>query len=358
MGNRIRRHPFLWFYVLAVAIPSVLFIYLAMMETYAADLYGPGVGVYKHFFDTIASLLREHPLLGMHRDSVLVFLSAYAVVPLAAPFLFFPLAPTVSALIVAGLGRGRQAVRALLGSFAPWRGAIAPRDGLWVYALVLLTIAGLFALALLSEAVLNDGNRLDAMGRSWGFASLSAFVAGWGLALFTNQGALLEELGWRGYAWPVLVRIFRRPLTAAVLLGVAWALWHFPREIAPLIAGEQSFSQLVAWQALFIGACIGMTIVAVTFVNYTGGSVLPAIMIHGSLNFLYQGFETGRTGVRSDMTWEPTVLWIAVAIVVLLVAGPDLGWRRRMQIHGGDGRSDPSNLWTMASRDGGAEARA
>jgi hypothetical protein len=89
-------------------------------------------------------------------------------------------------------------VRALLGSFAPWRGAIAPRDGLWVYALVLLTIAGLFALALLSEAVLNDGNRLDAMGRSWGFASLSAFVAGWGLALFTNQGALLEELGWRG----------------------------------------------------------------------------------------------------------------------------------------------------------------
>ena len=103
---------------------------------------------------------------------------------------------------------------------------------------------------------------------------------------------------------------------------------------------------LLSDQALFISSCIGMTIVAVTFVNFTGGSVIPAIMIHGTLNYLYLGFETGRSGVRSVMTPEPPVVWVLAALVVLLVVGRDLGWRRRMQIHGGDGHSDPANLWT------------
>jgi membrane protease YdiL (CAAX protease family) len=347
MRDWIRRNPFLSFYVLAVAFPIVLFAYLALMEAAAPNLYGPGVGVYRHFFDTMAQLLREHPLLALHRDSVLVFLSTYAIVPLAAPFLFFPLGPTVSALMVTGMARGGAAVRALAGAYAPLRGSLTAREGLRIYALVLLTVAGLVAASLLADLVVTGGARMAAMRQTWGLDGLTPFVAGWALALFTNQGGLLEELGWRGYAWPVLARMFRQPLVAATVLGIAWALWHFPREIAPLLAGEQSLTHLVAWQLLFIAGCIGMTVVAVTFVNCTGGSVLPAIMIHGTLNFLYQGFETGRTGVRSDITWEPTVIWVAAALVVVAFFGRDLGWRRRMQIHGGDGRSDPANLWAL-----------
>jgi hypothetical protein len=278
---------------------------------------------------------------------VIVFLSTYAIVPLAAPFLFFPFAPTVSALLVTAVGHGRTAVFALLGAYAPLRGSLSVRDGARVYALTLLMIAGIVGVAMLGDYLLNGGLHLEGMRDTWLPGDLRMLMAGWTLALFTNQGAVLEELGWRGYAWPVVARLFRQPLVAAALLGLAWALWHFPREIAPLLSGSQSLGQLALAQALFIGSCIGMTIVAVVFVNYTGGSVLPAIMIHGTLNFLYQGYETGRTGVRSDISWEPTALWIAAALVVLLVVGRDLGWRRRMQIHGGDGRDDPANLWSM-----------
>ncbi|MFO1393353.1 MAG: type II CAAX endopeptidase family protein [Steroidobacteraceae bacterium] len=350
MRDWSRHHPFLSFYLLAIAFPVVLFAYLAVMEAAAPDFYRPGVGVYRHFFDTMEALLREHPLLALHRDSVLVFVSTYALVPLAAPFLFFPFGPTASALIVTGVARGGAAVRALLGALAPMRGKLTARDGLRIYGLVLVTIAGLVAASLLVDLLATGGARIAALRRTWGLDAPAAFLAGWSLALFTNQGGLLEELGWRGYAWPVLARSFRRPLVAATLLGIAWALWHFPREIAPLLAGEQSLAHLVTWQLTFIAACVGMTVVAVTFVNYTGGSVLPAIMIHGTLNFLYQGFETGRTGVRSDMTWEPTVVWVVAALVVLAMAGPELGWRRRMQINGGDGRSDPSNLWALPAK--------
>ena len=38
-------------------------------------------------------------------------------------------------------------------------------------------------------------------------------------------GAIGEELGWQGYAYPGL-RTRRRALGAALVLGVIWALWH------------------------------------------------------------------------------------------------------------------------------------
>jgi hypothetical protein len=347
----IRRHPFVSFYTLAVSFPIVLFAYLALMQALQPDLYGPGVGLFEHFFGTLGTLMHEHPLFALHRDSVLVFLTAYTLVPLGAPFLFFPFAPTVSALIVTGLARGAPAVRALIGAYAPLRGGLTWRDGARIYGLVLLTIAGLVALAYLLDGLVHGGDGQDAMRRTWGLTAMAPFIAGWGLALFTNQGGLLEELGWRGYAWPVLARVFRRPLVAALLLGIAWALWHFPREIAPLLSGAQSLQELAVTQAMFIAACIGMTIVAVAFVNYSGGSVLPAIMLHGTFNYLYQAYEGARKGVRIDVSWEPTVLWVVAAAVVVVVAGADLGWRRRMRIHGGDGRSDPSNLWAAAPDD-------
>jgi len=341
----IRRNPFLSFYLLAVVFPTLLFTYLVLLEILAPDMYGPGIGTYRHFNDCMAQLQQNAPLLTQHRDGVLVYLTLYAMVPIAAPFLFFPFAPTVSALIVTGLGRGAAAVRALLGAFAPLRGSLGWRDGVRIYGLLMLGVVSMVGLTMLYEGLCNDGARLGSMRKVWGFEGLPLLLAGWGAALFTNQGGLLEELGWRGYAWPVLVRKLRNPLAAAVLLGIAWALWHLPREIPTLLAGQLSLVKLVSDQALFLASCIGMTIVAVTFVNYTGGSVMPAIMIHGTLNYLYLGFETGRSGVRSDMTLEPPVIWVLAALVVLLVVGRDLGWRRRMEIHGGDGHSDPSNLW-------------
>jgi hypothetical protein len=35
--------------------------------------------------------------------------------------------------------------------------------------------------------------------------------------------------------------------------------------------------------------------------------------------------------------------------VTLLVVGRDLGWKRRLALHGGDGSTDPANLWAVPS---------
>jgi len=345
MREFIRQRPFLSFYVLAVAFPTVLFTYLIAMEVAWPDAFGPGISVYKQFNANMAALLQNSPYLTQHRDSVLVYLTLYAMLPLAAPFLFFPFAPTVSAVIVTGIARGGAAVKALLGAYAPKRGSLTWPQALRLYGLLLALIVAGVALVVLLDSLLNGGQRAPQFTKVWALADWRLFAAGWLAALFTNQGALLEELGWRGYAWPVLVRKFGNPLLAAVLLGVAWALWHFPREIVPIVTGQFDFGKLLVDQALFIASCIGMTIVAVTFVNYLGGSVLPAIIIHGTLNYLYLGFETARTGVRSEMTIAPNLFWVTAGLITLLVVGRDLGWKRRMELHGGDGRTDPANLW-------------
>ena len=341
----IRSHPFASFYVVALAFSTSLWCYLVVMEVLAPNLYGQGVGVFARFQANMAGLQASAPLLMQHRDSIIVYLTLYAMLPLAAPFFFFPFGPTASALIVTGLARGKTVVMALLGAYRPVRGGIGWRCALRLYGVLGLLLVSLTAGTMLYDAQFHGGQRLEQMVRFWGLADLQLFTVGWALALFTNQGGLLEELGWRGYAWPVLVRKLGRPLPAALLLGVAWALWHLPREIVPILSGQIGLPGLLADQVRFITMCVGMTLLAVVFVNLSGGSVWPAIFIHGFFNFHTMGLSTGNSGVRSLGTLEPAFMWAGVGLLTLVVVGRDLGWQRRMQIHGGDGRGDPANLW-------------
>jgi len=86
-----------------------------------------------------------------------------------------------------------------------------------------------------------------------------------------------------------------------------------------------------------------MSVVAAYFVNITGGSVLPAIMLHGAFNHVGGMFSSVQEGARHGFTIDAPLMWLTLAVLLVLVVGKDLGWQKRLQIRGEDGVTNGEN---------------
>lgn len=97
------------------------------------------------------------------------------------------------------------------------------------------------------------------------------------LLIATLIGGGQEEFGWRGFALPRLQESYSA-LTASLIIGVVWAVWHLPLFIfgAPR---NQTGSFL-----LYAVLVIGFSILLTWQYNSTGGSVLLAMLLHGGIN--------------------------------------------------------------------------
>ena len=346
MKALLYNRPFTFYYVLAVSIASLVWIYIMAMEIVFANLRGDGFSLFAQFYETQQGIVASNPMLHHHSDSVILFVATYIAMPVAFAGFFFPFAPTLAALIVTAWGWGKSGLSALLGAFMPVRGNISLREGLSIYALLLGVVIALVALSFLRVFMLGDQDRIAGFSQHLAFFDWRYFLTAWLVALFLNQGAFLEELGWRTFALPILIRRLGSPLMATLLLGVLWALWHMPREVPLLLTGQQTIPDLLQSQFWFILHCCSASIVITYFVNISGGSVIPAIMLHGVLNFFGGMFVGEMVGARSAFTAEAPVTWLIAAIVVLVLAGPQLGWKRRLEVHGRDGSTDPSRIWS------------
>jgi membrane protease YdiL (CAAX protease family) len=95
----------------------------------------------------------------------------------------------------------------------------------------------------------------------------------------TVSGGLNEEPGWRGFAQPYLNDRYSA-LTASLIIGVVWALWHLPYFVIP-ITPHSSFTlaNLVGW---FVGILLLSVILAWAYNNT--GSVLIVMVLHAMVN--------------------------------------------------------------------------
>jgi hypothetical protein len=342
MKRLVAAHPFWAFYAIAVLFPALLMVYLAGAEIWQQSVQGPQYSILAEFARIKAELVEAHPALFHHEDSWVLYVSGYWRFPIGAPFFFFPAGPTVAALLLLGWLQGRRGLAPLLRLYLPAQGSLSAREAMLVYAGLVAGIASMVSLVLAREYLLGSPERVTGFLHHLGLIDWRVFLGTWVMALFFNQGGALEELGWRGYALPLMVRRLGNPLSASILLGFLWAMWHFPREVLALIQGQQNLGELLPQQAAFITMCIAMSVVATWFVNLTGGSVLPAIIIHGTLNLVGGMFAQAQVGMRSAIAWDGPLMWLAAAGAVLLVAGTDLGWARRIALHAG---RDPSATW-------------
>jgi len=93
-------------------------------------------------------------------------------------------------------------------------------------------------------------------------------------------GSLGEEIGWRGFLQPALLREMS-PLRASVVLGVVWGLWHLPID---LYAGF-GVTGLGAILVRIVFA-IALSILFTWFYLRSKGSLLIAILLHTSGNVM------------------------------------------------------------------------
>jgi uncharacterized protein len=156
-----------------------------------------------------------------------------------------------------------------------------------------------------------------------------------GVVLGTFIGGGQEEIGWRGFAQPELQRHYSG-LTTALIIGVAWGAWHLPLFFDPFAPHAQwPFVTRAAW---FVGL-LGFSILLSWIYNGTGGSILLAMVMHGSINALPGALvplDVDLVVVDSVVDWSALVtvnvsnaaLTWAFALAVIGVAGTALLARR------------------------------
>ena len=106
--------------------------------------------------------------------------------------------------------------------------------------------------------------------------------------------ALGEELGWRGYLLPQLIRAgCPCPL---VLTGLVWGIWHFP-----LFALTGYAHGAVAVSLLMFPLLTVLVGVFIGWLRLASGSVFVAAMAHASFNAFVQSFYG--VSFASDRAW-------------------------------------------------------
>jgi membrane protease YdiL (CAAX protease family) len=229
-------------------------------------------------------------------------------------------APTLAAYLVLRVSGRRDLLGSIASRYRIWR--VHPAwylvAGLLAPAITLLSL-GVRALADPHFQVAPDsplGELLADLGVGGVALLFPLLILAW-----LPSSALLEEFGWRGLALPLLQGRWNA-LTASVVLGLVWGLWHLPLMVAN---GESSVPYLLL--------IVPQTVLMTWVVNSTRGSMLLAMLFHAglatALTTLYPG---------SQSLVEIALTWLVAAAVLVRYGPRDLARHHRVQLpEGGTG---------------------
>ena len=320
MTEIIRRRPFLCFYVLAFVLGAA-FISIRSLD--------PGA---------MAAVYKDMKTAPWHPNIITVFPKVIERPVLISGYLF-PFAPTLAAIIIAALAWRGEGLRRLFDRFRPWREGVTWRQGLLVYAMIFAVYMACVTFLLIVLILKGPDSGLDLMLQRYGTTPLAIF----GLMLlapFLGPGGLLEELGWRGFALPLLLEKLKNPLLATVVLGLLWGLWHLPRDIPALLSGDSalikggSYLGYLGNQINFVfSTVVGSVIITYVFFK-TGGSWWAAMLVHNFFGEFFTGLTLFTKSGLSLLGWGFTpggIIQTVLAVIIIAFTGTQLG--RRADAH-------------------------
>ncbi len=216
------------------------------------------------------------------------------ITPLAMVFV-----PALLAVILVALTGGRKAVGVLLKKLFQWRVGFK-----WYILAIGLALGVRLAMSLLAllfgwiPAIrLND----------W---SPPQFVI---ISVFIVIGAIMEELGWRGYALPRLLSV-RPALASAMFSGVIWGTTH----LALTLPGQMNAGSYWLPTILYIAA---LSVILTWFYLQTQGSLAIPILYHVGQSFFV--FLNGGISLTQQL-WLLTGVTLVLALILSLIYGANL----------------------------------
>ena len=192
-------------------------------------------------------------------------------------------APFISVIVVLGLTRGKRGIGRLVGGLKRWRVGLG-----WYAAACLLipalTVIGIgIRVAIHSVPAVPEGSALASTLGDIGWIGVALTFPLWLLAACFGS-PLLEEPGWRGFAFPQMEN--QMPAAwAALLVGAIWGLWHIPLNLAFDENLASSFA-LITMHGFFLGWLYANT-----------HSLLIVVLGHASLSVANNRLSLAEQGI-------------------------------------------------------------
>ena len=248
-------------------------------------------------------------LLSFALTPLLLYAISLQILPPDIESIIIVLVPSILAILLAGMTGGRKSIANLLKKLVQWRVSFK-----WYAITLVLAFAVRLSMSLVG-LVLGWISQIQI--RAW---TPVQFVS---LFVLLYIAAMLEELGWRGFALPKLLAQ-RSALFSGLLVGVLWGTVHLALHLPGLMLSA------FPWPATLL-ELIGLSVIITWLFVNTQGSLVIASLYHAEQSY-FVILNDGISG--SQQSWLLGMVNIALVLVLALLFGPALKRSSTRQIEG------------------------
>jgi uncharacterized protein len=224
--------------------------------------------------------------------------------------------PAIAAIIIVWVTAGSQQTTFLISSLKKWH-----VPWYW-YAFALF----LPAFTMFITIIVFNKTGILFIDNSFPFAHLNLSQLFFLFGIFLYQLVIVwgEELGWRGFALPAMQGKIH-PLSASILLGLIWGLWHLPYFFMEGSAQEN----IPFW--FFVLSAAGYSIIYSLIYNGTNESTWMASVFHAANNTTVS-FTMMFVPQIIDYPFLTLVILFAFDLLFILLFGPTLRFNLNRKI--------------------------